>query len=96
MWWVNTNHFKGGIDQKARFLSYLSQPKHWWLYFGVCLALSTVLYKGLSVFEDPLIGVGLPLLVFYQTLNFHHYIVDSRIWKVRQPALQKTLGLSAN
>jgi hypothetical protein len=35
-------------------------------------------------------------LVFYQTLNFHHYIVDGRIWKMRKPALQKTLGLNAN
>lgn len=96
VWMFNTNRFKGGRDDKAPFLSYLSQPKHWWLYFGVCLTLSTVLYKGIEIFEEPLIGIGLPLLVFYQTLNFHHYIVDGRIWKVRQPALQKTLGIGAS
>lgn len=96
VWMFNTNRFKGGVEDQSRFLSYLSQPKHWWLYFGVCIALSTVLYKGIEVFQDPLISIGLPLLVFYQTLNFHHYIVDGRIWKVRQPALQKTLGIRAS
>ncbi|MGB8221556.1 MAG: hypothetical protein WCF10_03165 [Polyangiales bacterium] len=96
VWMFNTKRFEGGIDEKARLLSYLSQPKHWWLYFGVCLALSTVLYKGIEVFQEPLVSIGLPLLVFYQTLNFHHYIVDGRIWKMRKPALQKTLGLSAS
>ncbi len=35
------------------------------------------------------------LVVAYQILNFHHYIVDSRIWKVRRPKIQKTLGLTA-
>ncbi len=96
VWMFNTRRFEGGVDEKARFLSYLSQPKHWWLYFGVCLALSTVLYKGIETFQEPLVSIGLPLLVFYQTLNFHHYIVDGRIWKMRKPALQKTLGLSAS
>jgi hypothetical protein len=96
VWMFNTKRFKDGVDDKAPFLSYISQPKNWWLYFGVCIALSTALYKGIEVFQDPLVSIGLPLLVFYQTLNFHHYIVDGRIWKVRQPALQKTLGLSAS
>ena len=38
----------------------------------------------------------LPLmLIAYQTINFHHYVVDSVIWKVRKPALRRTLGISA-
>jgi hypothetical protein len=38
---------------------------------------------------------SMPLAIFiYQTLNFHHYIVDSLIWKVRKPRMQKTMELS--
>jgi hypothetical protein len=96
VWMFNTKRFERGLDEKARFLSYISQPRNWWLYFGVCLALSTVMYKGIETFQAPLVSIGLPLLVFYQTLNFHHYIVDGRIWKMRKPALQKTLGLNVN
>jgi len=33
-------------------------------------------------------------LVIYQTINFHHYIVDSIIWKLRKRPIQATLGLS--
>ncbi len=28
------------------------------------------------------------------TINFHHYIVDELIWKVRRPSLRKTLGIA--
>ena len=33
-------------------------------------------------------------VVVYQTINFHHYVVDGLIWKVRKPKLQKTLALA--
>ena len=41
--------------------------------------------------------VGLPaapMIVMYMTINFHHYIVDSVIWKVRKKPLQQTLGIA--
>jgi hypothetical protein len=34
-------------------------------------------------------------IVLYQIVNFHHYIVDSSIWKVRKPKMQETLGLQS-
>jgi hypothetical protein len=34
-------------------------------------------------------------LVTYQAINFHHYIVDGVIWKVRKKSLQKTLQIEA-
>jgi len=40
-------------------------------------------------------AVFLPLaLIVYQTINFHHYIVDSMIWKLRRKPLQETLGVA--
>ena len=33
-------------------------------------------------------------IIIYQTLNFHHYIVDSRIWKLRKKPVRNNLGIS--
>ena len=97
VWLYNTNRFRDGIDPKARFLSTISQPKNWWRYFAVCLAITTALYGGISAFEAQFLAFGLPsLIILYQAINFHHYIADSLIWKARKAPMQKTLGLSSN
>ena len=95
VWLFNVNRYKKGIDDKALFLSTISQPKNILRYFFVTLAISTLVYGSLSVvISRDLLLVGLPLTVlFYQTVNFHHYIVDSVIWKMRKPKMQKTLGI---
>ena len=38
--------------------------------------------------------VAVPVILFYQTVNFHHYIVDAMIWKARKKPIQKVLALS--
>ena len=95
VWLFNTNRFKGGVVQDARFLSYLSQANKWWLYFLTCILLSTGVYVALIGFTSALDGsvLGIGLIVF-MTINFHHYVVDAVIWKLRKKPLQKTLGLA--
>jgi hypothetical protein len=90
VWLFNTNRFRGGIDPQARFLSRMSQHDKSWLYFGVCIGISTVAYAMLG----NTVALLLPAVVIYQAINFHHYIVDSVIWKIRQKPLQKTLGIA--
>jgi hypothetical protein len=90
VWMFNTNRFRNGVDPKAPFLSRISQPQKVWLYFGICFAISTVVYATLQNTAALL----LPALVIYQSINFHHYIVDSVIWKVRRKPLQTTLGIA--
>lgn len=90
VWLFNNNRFRAGIDPGRRFLSTLSQTRNIWLYFGVCLGISTAIYLTLQT-----VFAAVPiLLAIYQAINFHHYIADSIIWKVRKPALQKTLGIA--
>ena len=90
VWMFNNNRFKGGIEPQAKFLSYISQTKNAWVYFVACLGLSTTIYLPLSVST-----AAVPTLMFmYQVINFHHYIANSIIWKVRRKSLQKTLGIS--
>ena len=94
VWLFNTNRFKNGIDSKAKFLSEISQPGNIARYLLVCLAISTAIYFFVAYLTHDQQLVGVPLaIIFYQTINFHHYIVDSLIWKVRKKPLQKTLEL---
>jgi hypothetical protein len=88
VWVFNVGRFKDGIDPKARFISAISQPSKAWLYFTICLAISTTVYFAL----DSLLPAGL-ILATYMTINFHHYIVDSVIWKIRRKPIQQTLGI---
>jgi hypothetical protein len=95
VWMYNNNRFKEGVNPSHRFLSTISQPGRTVTYFVVCLGISTVLYMLLQgVFN--LLGLSLLALtlIAYQTINFHHYIVDGIIWKVRKPRIQAHLGLS--
>jgi hypothetical protein len=100
VWLFNTNRFKDGIDPKAHFLSLISQPDRKLVYFATCFAISTALYLAIWLGIDTARGhfeaTLLPLaLIVYQTINFHHYIVDGLIWKMRRKPIQQTLGMTA-
>ena len=73
-------------------MSTISQRKWAIGYFLICIAISTAIYLGIELTASALAFAG--VIVIYQTINFHHYIVDSVIWKMRRPALRQTLGLS--
>jgi hypothetical protein len=91
VWLFNNNLFKGQSDPKARFLSYISQNGKGLMYFGVCCSLAVVFYQAM----EWTLGALLPLVVIYQTINFHHYIVDSVIWKIRRKPIKKVLGIAS-
>lgn len=95
VWLFNRNRYKGGVVAEARALSWVAQPGRAWAYFGLCLLLSTAIY--LSIDETLAIvaaSVAIPLnLIIFQSINFHHYITDSVIWKIRKAPLRDTLAL---
>jgi len=94
VWLFNSRRFKDGIDPDAKFLSYISQPGRLWLYLLTCVAITGVIYLGVLGTMNWLFLAGLSAtIVLYQIVNFHHYMVDSMIWKVRKPQIRETLGL---
>lgn len=96
VWMFNTRRFKDGPDPEARFLSYISQPQRLALYLVSCIAITGVVYWGVLRAVDWLFFAGLSAtIVLYQIVNFHHYVVDSRIWKVRSAPIRRTLELEA-
>ena len=91
----NTRRFKDGIDPEARFLSYISQPHRLWLYLLTGVAITGIVYWAILGTLSAVLFAGLSAtIVIYQIVNFHHYIVDSLIWKVRKASIRRTLGLT--
>jgi hypothetical protein len=86
VWLHHNRRFEGRREPAARFLSWLCQRRNMLLYFGFCLALSTAVYLAI---QAGLGQLGLPIIlaaaIVYQTLNFHHYIVDALIWRRPRP-----------
>ena len=82
VWLQNNRRFDGTAAQgKAVFLGWLSQRRNLWAYLAVCLGISTAFYGGLQ-WTAAAAGIGMAMLmVVYQTVNFHHYIVDALIWR---------------
>jgi hypothetical protein len=95
VWLFNANRFRSGVDREAPFLSALSQPAAVPRYVAVCLALSTILYGTIISFEGLFPAAAtLIALVAAQTINFHHFIVDSVIWRVRHHGVRAAVALA--
>ncbi|MGB0920844.1 MAG: hypothetical protein ACPG06_02125 [Alphaproteobacteria bacterium] len=93
VWLFNNMRFKERIDPKAYTLSLLSQSKNWWRYGLVCFGISSLAYATLQSSTASLVDVAGPALLIYMAINFHHYIVDSVIWKTHKKPMQKVLDL---
>lgn len=94
VWFYNTQRFKQGVSEESKLLSTLSQPQNWIHYFAFFTVITVAIYLSIAFSKEWLALVGLaPLIIVYQTINFHHYIVDGIIWKMRKPKLRETLGV---
>ena len=94
VWLYNNKKFKSGIDPKHKLISWLSQDNKVIHYFLGCFLLSTLFYFTTSKTLGLVSLTSLPLiLIFYQTINFHHYVVDGFIWKIRKKPMQETLNI---
>jgi hypothetical protein len=86
VWLFNNRRFDGRSDVQARFLSLISQRRNFFLYLGVCLSISSLVYVAIA---SALPHLPMPALaaaaIVYQTINFHHYIVDAIVWRRRKP-----------
>lgn len=95
VWMFNNRRFAAGVDARHTLLSTLSQSKNWWLYIAACLTISTsVYYSAETVMAVLGISSVAYAAAFYQIVNFHHYIVDSKVWKLRRPAVRQNIGIA--
>lgn len=91
VWLFNTNRFKDGVVADKKFLSTISQSEKWFSYFLICFVISTVLYLGLKEVTSDYSSSVPAAIIAYSIINFHHYIVDGIIWKVRRKEVRMNL-----
>lgn len=100
VWLYNNRRFNGKLSDTQKFLSTICQNDRFVLYIATCLSISTVVYFLITSFLAEAISSTFTVtatmtgLIIYQTINFHHYIVDSLIWKLRKQTIRQNLGLS--
>lgn len=99
VWICNVNQFgSGGSVRVSKFRAWFCKPGNWFFYFAACYFVTDLAYDGVDKFIGWLgmvIGASLPLSVIcYQTINFHHYIVDTCIWKLRKESTRSAVGVS--
>lgn len=100
VWLYNTNRFKKTPVTGWNWLSWSAQPGavRALSYFAGCLLMTTLFYGALVsgyriVLGDNTALIAMLYIVTFQTLNFHHYIVDSLIWKARKKRNYDVMGL---
>ncbi|MDF1754658.1 MAG: hypothetical protein P1U89_17875 [Verrucomicrobiales bacterium] len=98
VWLYNTKRFEKPEMRVKSVLGWASQikPVRVLAYFSGCLIITTVVYKGITTSLNLALSYEGALLttmyvITFQTINFHHYVVDSLIWKARKKANQKVM-----
>lgn len=89
VWLQNNLRYEGKEKQDTSYICMISQKRYAFRYFAFCLGLTIVVYSLLSVITEGLQPYTLlPVAIAtYMTINFHHYVVDSIIWKRRKKAV---------
>ncbi len=96
VWFYNRNRWKGGVDKKARLVSWISQgPRRAPVYFLTLLAIAGVVYGGLTLASRIVFDPATWGSMVWISLTFGHYWLDGVIWKLRKPELQKQLVTNA-
>ena len=89
VWYFNNQRQTKSLDRGV--VAWFSATHRVGHYMVASVALSSLIYFTL---QNTIAAVVAPIVI-YQTINFHHYIVESIIWKVRKAPMQTSLGLSA-
>jgi len=82
VWAYNNRRFRAGIEDAHPIISWMSQSGREYHYAYICVGLGVVFYCLLMAGASLITWQVLPMiLIAYQTVTFHHYIVDSVIWR---------------
>jgi hypothetical protein len=90
VWMRNRKQFSSGIHPDHYIVSWLAQPHRKIYYTFLCLIGGVGFYYLLGEVSKLMTWKIIPLaLILYQTVAFHHYLVDAVIW--RAPRRQDNL-----
>jgi hypothetical protein len=93
----NRNVWRGGVDSRAKLISWLSQPgwSRGFLYWALLMSLAGAVYVVIFLLSlvtswSFFVWAG----VVWVSLTLSHYWVDGVIWKLRRPELAQRVGLT--
>lgn len=97
VWHFNSNQHSKNIRNVKRLMYWLCKPSPLYIFFymATCFLLSKLFYNSINTIVVYLhTFTTLPLfMIAYQSINFHHYITDTMIWKMRKKSVRKTLDI---
>lgn len=100
VWLYNNNRFQKTATAPKTLLAWSSQPgyERVLVYFTLCLIATSVFYGSIMYGYDMLFKQSPEFLfaayvITFQAVNFHHYIVDSIIWKARNKKNQAIMNI---
>jgi hypothetical protein len=98
VWVCNVNQHKDGFNPQRPIISWLSQPRRAVIYVFACVLITRAVYNLIDVALTATVAAALmpvAVIIAYQSINFHHYIVDSVIWKLKKKSVRAVVGISA-
>jgi len=95
VWVCNVRQYGQENAGLASFKAWICKPSNWFIYFSSCFLLTYLVYGGVDNTVNWLMQSStLPIaVIIYQAINFHHYVVDTFIWKIRKPSVQQAVGI---
>lgn len=91
VWLYNSNRWSGGVDAKARLVSWISQPGRASLYYAALLAGAAIVYVLLNAAALVTLDVKTLGVMVWTSLTLGHYWLDGVIWKLRKPEVARHL-----
>jgi hypothetical protein len=84
VWMANSKDLpRADIPALPAALSAISQDKNAPLFYLFCFGIAVVVYAGIHQANAWLVALLPVSVIAAQTINFHHFIVDTYIWKKR-------------
>ena len=95
VWVCNVNQYADPTKGASKFRQWLCAPENWLFYFIICFLISHVFYSGteMAINLFPVEIAASLMIIVYQSINFHHYIVDACIWKLRKKSVRAAVGV---
>lgn len=100
VWLYNSNKYRKEPLPSFNLISWASQKGYTKLiaYFGTCLLVTTAFYGAIQLTYDTIFvnqpaTIAMLYVLTFQAVNFHHYIVDSMIWKSRIKKNQQVMNI---
>lgn len=96
VWVCNVNQHRNGFNPQRPVMSWLSQAHRAPIYLVTCVTIAFILYSSINFAVSAALPSSLypiAVIVVYQSINFHHYIVDSVIWKLKKKPVRAVIGI---